>query len=70
MQSENAYDLGLELFDRYRRHLYGTFTGTIDEGSLLIIEEVSLKASYHHQGIACKAVKSLLEQLNDFIAYG
>ncbi|KAL3156227.1 hypothetical protein ABBQ32_012506 [Trebouxia sp. C0010 RCD-2024] len=69
---EHAYSIGLELFDRYgrlRRHLYGTFTDETDDGRLLLIEKVTLKASYHHQGIACKAVRILLQHLNDVLAF-
>ena len=68
---EDAYQIGVELFDRYGRlrpHLHGTFSDDTDEGRLLLIEEVTLKASYHHKGIACKAVKMLLQQLNDVLA--
>lgn len=69
---EHAYNIGLELFDGYgrlRRHLYGTFSDETDVGRLLLIEEVTLKASYHHQGIACKAVRILLQQLTGVLAF-
>lgn len=68
---EDAFDIGLDLFDRYgwlRHHLYGTFTDETDEGRLLLIEKVTLN-SHNHQGIECKAVKILLQRLNDVSAF-
>lgn len=70
--SDDAYDMGINLFDRHGRlrpHLHGTFAEETDEGRLLYIQEVTVKDTYHHQGIGCKAVKILLQQLNDVIAF-
>lgn len=70
--SEDANEMGLALFDRYgrlRQHLYGTYSEETDEGRLLYIEEVTLRHTYHHQGIGCKAVKILLQQLNGVLAF-
>ena len=70
--SEDACEMALSLFDRYGRlrpHLHGTFAEETDEGRLLYIQEVTVKDTYHHQGIGCKAIKILLQQLNDVLAF-
>ena len=64
--------MGTVLFDKYGRlkqHLHGTFADETDDGRLLYIPEITLRKAYHHQGVGCKAVQMLLEQMNDVLSF-
>ena len=65
--TQDICDVATSLFDQHgqlKQHLQGTFGRETNQGSLLYVRDVILKKPYQNQGIGCKAVKSLLQQLN------